>query len=169
MGEPCELYVNHELIREDCGKYGRCSRSFCSCVEGVSGGRCEIIDQCASGEVDCSGDPSATCSLGIDGAYCKCNKTYQLFDEKEKLCKGEPCRNDSDCMYGGKCTEDGTCFCTTGIGGPLCQKVYECEKNPDMCGKGTDVKCVFNVDTKKAWCECDDEEKVFDVIEKKCR
>ncbi|KAF8778235.1 Tenascin-X like protein [Argiope bruennichi] len=168
--EPCDKYINHQLIREDCGEYGRCSNSFCWCVKGVSGDRCETIDQCASGEVDCSNDPMATCSLGIDGAYCKCNKTYQIFDKKEKMCTGEPCSNDTDCFYGGNCTEDGTCFCRKGVGGPLCQQVYECEKNPDMCGKGTDVKCVFDVSLEKAVCECNnDEEKGFDVIEKKCK
>ncbi|CAL1296937.1 unnamed protein product [Larinioides sclopetarius] len=167
--EPCEKYVNHKLVKEDCGKYGRCTSSFCFCVKGISGDRCEVIDQCFSGEVDCKGDPSATCSLGIDGAYCKCDKVFQVFDKTEKRCKGEPCKNDSDCMYGGNCSEDGTCFCPKGVGGPLCQQVYECEKRPEKCGNGTDVKCLFDVDEGIAECRCDDGKKDFDDIEKKCK
>ncbi|GBO32640.1 hypothetical protein AVEN_266154-1, partial [Araneus ventricosus] len=62
--------------------------SFCVCVEGTSGDRCETIDQCK--EVDCGQDPSATGSNTLnDGAYCRCNKAYQVFDEKEKVCKAE--------------------------------------------------------------------------------
>ncbi|GBN82616.1 hypothetical protein AVEN_7121-1, partial [Araneus ventricosus] len=78
------------------------------------------------------------------------------------------CSSNSDCFHGGNCTKNGTCSCPTGTNGTLCENAVECIKHPEMCGNGTDVKCVFNVKTKYTMCQCDDKKKMFNHFDERC-
>ncbi|GFW01895.1 uncharacterized protein TNCV_3028661 [Trichonephila clavipes] len=82
------------------------------------------------------------------------------------------CSNDVDCYHAGKCTEleDGlkVCECRNGTSGALCQTVDECVADPDKCGNGTDVKCVFDIIQEEAICKCDNASKQFDYYTETC-
>ncbi|GFY53180.1 uncharacterized protein TNIN_384701 [Trichonephila inaurata madagascariensis] len=82
------------------------------------------------------------------------------------------CINDVDCYNAGKCTElkDGlkVCECRNGTSGALCQNVDECVADPDKCGNGTDVQCVFDVIQEEAICKCDNASKQFDYYTETC-
>ncbi|GFR15557.1 uncharacterized protein TNCT_175531 [Trichonephila clavata] len=112
----------------------------------------------------------------IDGAFLNDlkNEPNVLDTQKSLLQKAETqCSKDSDCHYAGKCTKrDGelkVCECRTGTSGSLCQDVEGCIANPNMCGNGTDVQCIFDVVREKAICKCDNTSKEFDQTTKTCR
>ncbi|GIZ03116.1 uncharacterized protein CEXT_690831 [Caerostris extrusa] len=130
-----------------CGEFGTCgAQRFCVCQKGVSGDRCEVVDQCQSKEVDCGGENSgAACIMGSDGkAFCKCNVVLQGFDYDKKVCKGCNCGvGSSGCqMQGGK----KVCSCYP----PYKQRLDKCERCDCGLNEGN---CSFSGAGEKR-CDC---------------
>ncbi|CAG00748.1 unnamed protein product, partial [Tetraodon nigroviridis] len=102
-----------------CLNGGACRDLFnaysCSCVDGWSGRRCEVLsDACASGPCvhgNCSArGPTfeCACDFGFAGVNC---------DEKADVCQNHRCANGGTCLHG---PDRYACLCPENFTGPLC-------------------------------------------------
>ncbi|GIY41271.1 uncharacterized protein CDAR_303841 [Caerostris darwini] len=112
--------------------------SLCQCKKFVTGGRCEIVEDCATGMYqNCTGE-NGVCSYDQqkEDAVCTCYGNRSLHDQ-ENVCKECDCGGKGNCSFinGNK-----TCECIEGyadLGGfckATCQDDSECQ-NGGLCSK----------------------------------
>ncbi|GFS46731.1 neurogenic locus Notch protein, partial [Nephila pilipes] len=156
----------------DCYNGGWCldhnGSKFCNCFWGLSGDKCEIIDDCVTGKYkDCREDRGTCIYDGIDKtAVCVCPKGKVLHPNKN-VCKDE-C---NDCQNGGTCHQDEVgnfCTCLHGTSGRRCEIVNECVDGIYRHCTSVGGICMFDVIQKNATCICS-EGKAFDLIQNKCK
>uniref|UniRef100_H3CXT7 Crumbs cell polarity complex component 1 n=1 Tax=Tetraodon nigroviridis TaxID=99883 RepID=H3CXT7_TETNG len=135
-----EQFVQTVCDSKPCLNGGACRDLFnaysCSCVDGWSGRRCEVLsDACASGPCvhgNCSArGPTfeCACDFGFAGVNC---------DEKADVCQNHRCANGGTCLHG---PDRYACLCPENFTGPLCRR----PKFPvSVCGDETRNYTCFN-------------------------
>ncbi|XP_035220880.1 neurogenic locus notch homolog protein 1-like [Stegodyphus dumicola] len=139
----------------ECHYGGKCVGNVCHCRKGMSGGKCEEINECQTLKEICE-KGNAVCSYDVEEekAFCQCEegKSYDGMTGKCKDCR---------CMKNAKCTFDGNgepfCRCIKGF------KYFEgqCKE----CDCGPHGICAFRWDGVKL-CKCHGG---YADFEKKCK
>ncbi|KAG8193639.1 hypothetical protein JTE90_024004 [Oedothorax gibbosus] len=135
-------------------------KHFCTCVEGLTGDFCNIINECQpSGKYGKCESSGGNCTFSEGNAGCSCG-TGKLFDSTEGQCKDACgtviCRNGAQC-------KDGKCECPTGLSGTDCLTVEGCTEDLEKICKAISSKCIYDSKKeKKASCECTKNNQKFD-------
>ncbi|KAG8172200.1 hypothetical protein JTE90_001067 [Oedothorax gibbosus] len=141
----------------------------CQCVAGLSGDKCNIIEECETGKLkNCNTNTGGKCEFLIDKAVCDCG-SGKGFDPTLEKCR-DTCKLPSDCSNSMECRIEegvGHCQCVAGLSGDKCNIIEECETGKlKNCNTNTGGKCEFLID--KAVCDCGSG-KGFDPTLEKCR
>nr|XP_006823626.1 PREDICTED: fibropellin-1-like [Saccoglossus kowalevskii] len=121
IGESCEYQCQNTFGSYHC----LCPAESTLNSDGMT---CKDVNECTAGMMS---PCSYHCVNTLGSFYCTCPHNFVLNDD-QRTCKGlfdciPPCEN------GGSC-ETGSCVCTEGFTGLLCQQdVDECARNPTLC------------------------------------
>ncbi|GIY13387.1 uncharacterized protein CDAR_422613 [Caerostris darwini] len=170
----CKETCNND---SECLNNGACQEmdgvKFCECKRGVSGDRCQTVDECATGRYKHCTRDRGTCFFDYKraAAVCMCSGNRKLHHE-ENICK-ETCRENNDCQNGGVCEGvQGKKFCTCGRGvtGDLCETIVDCTSGKYKDCRGENGNCSYNHQMQTAVCTCSNDKALqpYENICKEC-
>ncbi|GIY16941.1 uncharacterized protein CDAR_425031 [Caerostris darwini] len=135
------------IADDECGNFGTCQKrggsEFCDCKPGITGDKCEVIDDCVNGKYkDCSGEKGiCVYDQKEEKALCKCSGNTE-YDDRENICRVCNCGDNGICSFkngekrcecnAGYASVNGTCIsCDCGVKGTcsFVNGVKKCECN----------------------------------------
>lgn len=67
---------------------GKCENKFCSCDDGLTGDKCEIVTDCTVGKYKDCEKSGGKCKYEGGKAVCECFDS-KILNEEENICQGK--------------------------------------------------------------------------------
>lgn len=84
----CITFLENCNQNEDCLNEGKCEDKFCSCNDGLTGDKCEIVTDCFVGKYKDCEKSGGKCKYEGSKAVCECFDN-KILNDKENICQSK--------------------------------------------------------------------------------